>query len=140
MDLNSLAIIALGALSAYIGYTTWNMPTVTYNAKPLWGEQVGRTRSLQAKGDASMATEMIRRRTIQALGRINKYKIKESRTLFGSTTGAVETFMLSGICPLPPPNIRFDGGGAMDEFCALDDDGNGISYDAGGPNTEVCGI
>jgi hypothetical protein len=139
MDLNTLGILALGALGFYIGNTIVNTPSKIEPITP-WNEQVGKTRSLQAKGDASLATEMLRRRTIQALGRINPNKIKESRTLIGSTTGALETFMISGICPLLGPNIRFDGGSAGDEFCPLDDDGNGPSYDAGGASTEVCGV
>jgi hypothetical protein len=138
MDLNTLGILALGALGFYIGNTVWNAPPSKSEPLTPWNEQVGKTRSLQAKGDASLATEMLRRRTIQALGRINKWKIKESRTLIGSTTGAIETFMISGICPLPPPNVMFDGGGAGDEFCALNDDGSGPSYDAGNADTQLC--
>ena len=138
MDLNTLGIIALSALSIYVGYTVSNTSQNKIEIPTIWNEQTGKSRSLQAKGDASLMTEMIRRRVIQSAGRIDKLKIKESRTLFGSTTGAIETFMITGICPLLGPNIRFDGGGASDEFCPLDDDGNGIVYDAGGANTEVC--
>lgn len=138
MDLNTLGIIALSALSLYIGYTVTNISETKYVQSPVWNEQAGKSRSLQAKGDASLMTEMIRRRVIQTAGRLDHLKIKESRTLIGSTTGAIETFMISGICPLPGLNIRFDGGGATDEFCPLNGDDNGISYDAGGATDEFC--
>ena len=105
MDLNTLGIIALGALTYYIGYTSWNTPKPDINPVIPWGEQAGKTRSLQSKGDISLYIEKLRRRTIQSSGRIDKQKIKESRTLIGSTTGALETFMISGICPPLPAYI-----------------------------------
>jgi hypothetical protein len=137
MDLNTIGILALGAL-AYYGYTTVNTIQPVLNPTTPWGEQVGKTRSLQSKGDASLATELVRRRTIQSVGRLNPQSLKETRTLTGSTTGALETFMISGICPQLPPIFGLDGGGASDEFCPLDDTGDGPVYDAGDPTTEVC--
>jgi hypothetical protein len=86
-----------------------------------------------------MNTELIRRRVIQAVGRLDYSKLKETRTQMGSTTGAFETFMLSTVCPLPSPNILYDGGGPADEFCPLDDDGSGIPLDGGTHNTSLCG-
>ena len=137
MDLNTIGIIALGAL-AYYGYSTWNTTQPVLNTTTPWGEQVGKTRSLQSKGDASLATELVRRKAIQSVGRLNPWKLKESRTSMGSTTGALETFMISGICPPLPPIFALDGGGVSDEFCPLDDTGDGPVYDAGGATTEVC--
>jgi hypothetical protein len=131
-----IGIAALGALTIYIGYVI-NKPEPIIATSP-WNEQIGKTRSLQAKGDASMNTEMIRRRAIQAVGRLDYSKLKETRTQWGSATGALETFMLSSVCPLPSPNILYDGGGPTDEFCPLDDDGSGVPLDAGTHDTTLC--
>lgn len=107
--------------------------------KPIFNIQEGKTRSLQAKGDASLHTELLRRRTIQRVGRLDYSKIKESRTQIGSTTGAIETFMITGICELPscicPPDIILDGGGAVSNYCPVDG-----TFDAGNQNTKVCGV
>ena len=131
-----IGITALGALTIYIGYVI-NKPQPLVSTTP-WNEQIGKTRSLQAKGDASMNTELIRRRAIQAVGRLDYSKLKETRTQMGSATGAFETFMLSTVCPLPSPNILYDGGGPVDEFCPLNDDGFGGPLDAGNHNTTLC--
>ena len=133
MDLNTLGILALGAL-AYYGYTT------IQSAPPLtipWGEQAGKTRSLQAKGDASLHIENVRRRAIKTLGRFDPLKIKETKTLTGSTSGALETFMITGIYSneVCKHDILLDGGNAGDEYCPID----GI-FDGGNQNTEVCGL
>ena len=130
-----IGIAALGALTIYIGYVI-NKPEAIVLTTP-WNEQIGKTRSLQAKGDASMNTELIRRRAIQASGRLDYSKLKETRTQWGSATGALETFMMSSLCPLPSPNILYDGGSATDEFCPLDGDGSGL-LDAGTHNTSLC--
>jgi len=140
-----LGLSFLGILGMYIGYSGWNHKTYVEPQRPaiLWGEQVGRTRALQTMhGDASMATELIRRRTIQASGRLNKSEIRETQTLIGSTTGAIETFMISGICPnlcIPkcPVDMIFDGGNQDSNFCAIP---GSAEYDAGNQNTKVCGV
>jgi hypothetical protein len=100
--MDTIGLSVLGVIGLYFGYVGWNHTAYVEPQRPasLWGEQIGRTRSLQTMhGDASMATELIRRRTIQASGRLNKSAIRETQTLIGSTTGAIETFMISGICP-----------------------------------------
>ena len=99
-----------------------------------------------------MATERYRRRAIQGVGRIHPSKIRESRTSSGSSTGAMETFMLSSICP---PIVRpvleqvvdviqefaafiFDAGFAGDEYdLVLDGDEGGVNLDAGNANANV---
>jgi hypothetical protein len=98
MDLNTAGILGLGCLGAYVMYVHWK-ETSEPVAKTLitpWGEQIGRTKYIQSKhGDASMATERTRRRTIQGGSRDQLGKIKESRTTTGSVTGAVETFSIT---------------------------------------------
>lgn len=134
----------------YLAYLYFTLPSSVVPEKPkfLWGEQVGRTRSIQSKnGDASMATEMTRRRAVQMVGQQTPSKIKETRTSSGSGTGAIESFFLTAICPAfckicKDYDIIFDGGYIDSEFCPiLDDDDNGlIIYDAGGIDTIVCGV
>ena len=147
-------IIFIGLLSvpflylAYLYFTIPRLDGMPVKPRALWGEQVGKTRSIQSKtGDASMAIELSRRRAIQQAGKLNKSKLKESRTSIGSTTGAIETFFLTAICPAicaicPPLEQIFDAGGATDEYCPiLDDEPDGeIVYDAGGIDTIVCGV
>ena len=149
----SLNVFFIGLLSIpilYLAYLYFTLPAPDIPVKPraLWGEQVGRTRSIQSKtGDASMATELSRRRAIIQSGRLQKSKLKESQTSTGTSTGAYETFFLTAICPLlcpvvcPPSEIIFEGGGVGSEYCPiLDDEDGAIIYDAGGVNTIVCGV
>jgi hypothetical protein len=107
-----------------------------------WGQQVGRTRPIQSKtGDASMATERTRRRAIQGDGRLNAQKLKETRTSTGSTTGAVETFFLSSVCPpFPKLELLLDADGAYGEYCEILDGGGELVYDGGNEQTIVCGV
>jgi len=91
-------------------------------------------------------TERRRRQAIQQVGRLSKYKVKESRTQFGSTTGAIETFMLSSICPAFPCTPEFpsdsiyDARNQANEFCPLlYYDENATALDAGNQNTKTCG-
>ena len=135
----------------YFAYLYFTLPLeiVPERPKALWGEQVGRTRSIQSKtGDASMATELSRRRAIQQSGRISKGKLKETRTSTGSTTGAYETFFLTAICPIicavcpQLESVIFDGGDALDDYCPILDGDyeNSIYYDGGGIDTQICGV
>ena len=151
MDLNTILISILSIPFLYLGYLYVTQPKLIIPEKPrfLWGEQVGKTKQIQSKtGDASMATELSRRRAIQQAGRLDKSKLKESRTSSGSTTGAFETFFLSSICPLfcspcavLPPTI-YDAGGVDADYCSVLDgeDETSIFYDGGGINTLVCGV
>ena len=147
MDANFLGLSFLGILTIYAGYIGFTKPETKIQPITPWGEETGKTHHIQSKNhDASMITERRRRQAIQQVGRLSKYKLKESRTQFGSTTGAIETFMLSSICPaLPcpsvcPSDIIYDGGNQSDEFCPIfNDEGNGPALDAGNPNTNACG-
>jgi hypothetical protein len=100
MDLNTICIAFIGSIFLYIAYRRWR-ETPSRTLKTLitpWGEQVGRTKYIQSKnGDASMATEVARRRAVQRVGRSDRSKIKESRTTTGSVTGAVETFFITSL-------------------------------------------
>ena len=158
MNLNSIFILILSIPILYLGYLYFTLPVSAIPEKPqfLWGEQVGRTRSIQSKtGDASMATELYRRRAIQTAGRLDKAKIKESRTSSGSTTGALEAFFLTSICPIvcknipccPVSNEILDGGNAFSEYSPVLDGGyacetdmDEIIYDGGDACTLICRV
>ena len=144
MDLNTIALGVMGILFTYGLYYAWKetRPVVQKTLITPWGEQVGRTRPIQSKtGDASMATEQTRRKTIFTSSRMYPEKIKESRTTTGSVTGAIETFFLSGMCPPVLIDLILQGDGVSDENCLILDGTSGTNvYDAGGVNTTVCNI
>ena len=142
MDFNILGISFLGILGLYVGYTGYQkQKEINYKPVSPWYQQEGRTRDLQSmQGDASQYIEKRRRQTIQQAGRLQPYKIKETKTQLGSTTGALETFMISGICPkliCCPADIIYDGGNAQDEFCPIS---GTDTKDAGNEKTKVCNI
>ena len=145
MDLNTVSICLLSIPLIYLVYLYATLPTESVPEKPkfLWGEQVGKSKVIQSKtGDASMATELTRRRAIQQAGRLNISKLKESAHQKGTTTGAIETFFLTSICPpLAAFALLFDGGPPSSDYCQiLDGEDTGILYDAGNPDTIVCGV
>jgi hypothetical protein len=149
MNATTLGISFLTIISLYIGYVGWTKQEFTIPQNPItpWGEDTGKTHHIQSKNkDASMMTELRRRQAIQQSGRLGKNKLKESRTQFGSTTGAIETFMLSSVCPVPcpivcPSDIIYDAGDQDDDFCPiLDAQGNGALLDAGDQDDEFCPI
>lgn len=108
----------------------------------LVAQDTGKTKHIQSKtGDASLAIQENRRLTIYRAGKANTRKIKETRTQLGSTTGAIETFMISRICECLclPYDVVYDGGDDNDEFCAYDGDGGNV-LDAGDDTTKACGI
>ena len=149
MDLNTFGLLFLGSVLLYGAYQYWktDISAVPKTLKTHWGQQVGRTRPIQSKnGDASMATEARRRRTIQGASCDELYKLKESRTTTGSATGAIETYFLTSVCPARPKkplvcDFVFDGGQAGDDFCiVLDDEDGMIVYNGGNADTKVCGI
>ncbi len=142
--MNTIAVGVLGILLTYGVYYAWksSQPVVHKTLVTPWGEQVGRTRPIQSKtGDASMATERTRRKTIFTSNRMYPEKVRESRTATGSVTGAVETFFLSGMCPPVLIDLILQGDGVTDENCLiLEGNSDGTVYDAGGVNTTVCNI
>ena len=126
----NIGILILLCLSSIIGYTAWKNYSQSYTPSPkpiVFGEQVGRTRSIQSKtGDASMFTQNSRRMAIaghrfkDTLG-YPKKAIRETRTSSGSYSGAFETLILSLCCqkepssilPLPTLPDIIDGGDAF---------------------------
>ena len=148
MNLNIFLIIIVSTLLLYLGLTFQKKeisnPVLPRLLVPL---QVGKTHHIQSMTkDASMFTEMNRRRAIQSSGRFQKNKLKETRTSTGSTSGSIETFFLTSICPKLSCcsfDILFDGGNESANYCPILDDtgiGGEIVYDAGNENTTVCGV
>jgi hypothetical protein len=146
MDLNTIFVSLFGILLFYAGYTAWTTPTpVTLNpvrSGLLVAQDTGKSKQIQSKtGDASLVIERLRRRAIQGHGRVHKSRIKETRTQMGSTTGAIETYIFSSICPCPPKcdpyDVIYDGGGENSEYCEIVGDGY---LDAGNATTKACGI
>jgi hypothetical protein len=141
MDFNLIGISLLTLICFYISYKSYNTYTeITTKYISPWNNQQGRTRDLQSlKGDASQYIELRRRQTIQQSGRLQPSKIKETKTQIGSTTGALETFMLSAICPKLiycfQKDIIYDGGNEQNEFCPIPGSG---TKDAGNELTNVC--
>ena len=146
MYLNWIGLGFVGLVGLYFGWQTFKFFTRVGPSKPsipgfLVAQDTGKSKQIQSKtGDASMQTELQRRRAIQTIGRLYPSSIKETAYQKGSTTGAIETFFLTAICP--PilaifENIIYDAGEACEEFCeVLDDTGKGPAYDSGGaPNT-----
>lgn len=144
MDLNTIAIGVLGIIFTYTAYSVWKQtrPIVQKTLITPWGEQIGRTRPIQSKtGDASMATERTRRKTIFTSSRMYPEKIRETRTATGSTTGAVETFMITGLCPAVLIDLVLQGDESEENNCIiLDGDGDGTLYDGGNAGTTTCGV
>jgi hypothetical protein len=143
MDFNIVGISLLTLLGFYISYKGYNTYT-EITKKPIspWNNQEGRTRDLQSlRGDASQYIELRRRQTIQQSGRLKPSKIKETKTQLGSTTGALETFMLSAICPklvyCIKNDIVYDGGNDRNEFCPIP---GSHTKDGGNELTKVCGM
>lgn len=143
MNLNIIGISVISIVFLFLGYFVWNSPNPKLIPSVpgfLVAIDTGKTHHIQSKtGDASMNTELKRRRAIQTVGK-QKHKFN---ALLGSASGVIETYFITGICSCPkficPPNldIIFDGGGAYDEYCPIHGNNN---YDAGGANTIVCDI
>ncbi len=147
MNINTL--FAVGGLTFFI-YLIYKslkpkpLPFAPQRSGLLVAQDTGKSKVNQSKtGDASLAIERVRRRAIQGAGRVAKYKLKETHTQLGSTTGALETYFISSICPCPPSclpyDVVYDGGDENDEFCAYDGDGT-VALDAGDDTTKACGV
>jgi hypothetical protein len=61
--------------------------------QPLFNIQDGKQRSLQAKGDAGLYIEKVRRKAIKTVGLQDPQKLRENFTQTGSATGILETFL-----------------------------------------------
>lgn len=141
MDINTIVITIVGLFMSYIVYNSLPTPTPLRPTNFPWNQSTGKERSFVNKqGDASLYIEGQRRRAIQGSGRLNPSGIKESTYQVGSTTGALETFLITGICPpLPTYDVIYDGGTHGDEFCPYDGSGD-PPLDAGDQTTKACGL
>lgn len=144
LNLNTIVVTAVSGFIAYLVYQSLKpRPSMFAPERSglLVAQDTGKSKQIQSKtGDASMRTELTRRRTIQTSGKSDTFKIKEATYQKGSTTGAVETFMLSSVCPPPVPyDIIYDGGYPEDEFCPYEGDGT-TALDAGNATTKACGL
>jgi hypothetical protein len=145
MDINAIFGVGIAMLLSYIVYRSLRPTSIDFVPQRfglLVAQDTGKSKVNQSKtGDASLAIERVRRRTIQGAGRVEKYKLKETHTQKGSTTGAFETYMLSPICPCPPKcnayDIILDGGADTSNYCEYVGDGY---LDAGNENTKACGV
>ncbi len=145
MDINIIVGVGILFTVSYIIYESLKprpSPFAPQRTGLLVAQDTGKTKHNQSKtGDASLNIELVRRRAIQSIGRVYKDKIKETRTQFGSTTGALETYMISAICPcLPvcqPYDVILDGGNQTAEYCEYVASGY---VDAGDETTKACGV
>jgi hypothetical protein len=144
MDINTIVLIGGASLFLYIVYKSLKPvvnPFIPQRTGLLVAQDTGKSKVNQSKtGDASLAIERIRRRAIQGHGRVNKSKLKETHTQKGYTTGAMETFMISAICPCPTCvsyDIILDGGDQTAEYCEYV--GN-TTLDAGNDTTKACSV
>lgn len=98
MDINTILVIGSVSFFVYLVYSSLRPKEsfIPVRSGLLVAQDTGKTKHNQSKtGDASLAIEKVRRRVIQEHGSMNKHKIKETHTQLGSTTGALETFILS---------------------------------------------
>jgi len=86
---NLFGILFLAGVGSYM----WRSVPVTSTHQPLFNIQDGKQRSLQARGDAGLYIEKVRRKAIKNLQ--NPKKLRETFTQKGSSTGVLETFMYS---------------------------------------------
>jgi hypothetical protein len=99
MDLNTIFLSLFGIMFVYAGYSAWTTPIpITFNPIRnglLVAQDVGKSKQIQSKtGDASLYVEKLRRQTIKSVGADKPFSIKESTYQLGSTTGAIETFLI----------------------------------------------
>ena len=100
MVLNWIGLGFVGVVGLYFGWQIFKFFTIVEPSKPgipglLVAQDTGKSKQIQSKtGDASLRTELQRRRAIQTVGREKPWSIKEATYQKGSTTGAIETFFL----------------------------------------------
>ena len=90
----------------------------------------------------SMATEALRRKTIAAVHGLGYRPIKESIHTLGSTSGYLESYILTYNVPpvCRPRDLVLDGETAQDDLCDVYDGSGTNAYDAGSAGTKVCGV
>jgi len=96
--------------------------------------------------DASMYTQYVRRKSTVdgywASGRV----MRETTHTSGSTSGAVEVFVLSNVCVRVCKQVAeicatiLDGGDAMAEYCPIYDGNGDEIIDGGNADTNVCAV
>ena len=84
---NLFGILFLAGVGSYM----WR--SVPESKAPVFNIQDGKQRSLQARGDAGLYIEKIRRKAIKTVGIQDPQKLRETPTQMGSITGVLETFM-----------------------------------------------
>jgi hypothetical protein len=84
---NLFGILFLAGVGSYM----WR--SVPETKSPIFNIQDGKQRSLQARGDAGLYIEKIRRKAIKTVGLQDPQKLRETPTQMGSVTGVLETFM-----------------------------------------------
>ena len=99
MGLNTIFLSLFGLMFVYAGYTAWTTPIpAVFNPLRngfLVAQDVGKSKQIQSKtGDASLYVEKLRRQAIKTVGSAKPLSIKESAYQKGSTTGAIETFLI----------------------------------------------
>jgi hypothetical protein len=87
---NLFGVLFLVGVGSYMWRSVPPKPFV-----PLFNIQDGKQRSLQAKGDAGLYIEKVRRRAIKTAGSQDPQKLRETPTQMGSATGVLETFLYS---------------------------------------------
>lgn len=99
MGLNTIFLSMFGLMFVYASYVAWTTPIpITFNPMRsglLVAQDTGKSKQIVSKtGDASMHVEKIRRGTIKSVGDAKPLSIRESTYQLGSTTGAIETFLI----------------------------------------------
>ena len=141
---NLLGVLFLvGSIGYLVTHMSSDPKPVTPEELTPWNHQVGKTNSLKANGnkDMSMATEAVRRRAVAAVHRFGYRPIRESVHTTGSTSGYLESYMLTSICPPgQKQDLILDGEQADDELCLIYDGSGDFVLDAGTAGTKVCGV
>ncbi len=95
MNINAISLIGFTALFSYIVYSSLKpkvSPFVPQRSGLLVAQDTGKTHYNQSKtGDASLFVQKVRRRAIRESGTL----VRETHTQLGSTTGAIETYLVN---------------------------------------------
>ncbi len=94
MNINTIFAIASAAIGMYVVYKSLTPSTsfLPQRTGLLVAQDTGKTKYNQSKtGDASLFIQKVRRKAI----RNNPSHIKETHTQLGSTTGAIEAYLVN---------------------------------------------